>query len=266
MRSRTSPEAREYHSEITWSLWRRPRDIERLDDRAFEVLQALRAAEIDDFVSGKIVNEIIAIESGRKCASNPGNIARALQGYRGAIEKKSDSNSLLFRAMTTDAAIKPDSKINTEIDPKLVAICDRFHRAGSHVAKRRQGKQPIDFSDEYDLQDVLGVVLKCTYDSVKDEEWTPSYGGNSGRIDFVIEDTKTAMELKLARSNHRVGDELLVDIARYRSRPDVRALVCFIYDPTGHLRRDASEIETSLSGRHAQNDSSIAVRVIIRPH
>jgi hypothetical protein len=266
MSNRTSPESREYHSKIAWPSWRRPRDIERLDDRAYEVLQALRAAEIDDYISGKIISEIIAIESGRKFASNAGNIVRALQNYRGAIEKHIDGNSLLFRAMTTDVAIKPDPKVNTEIDPKLVAICDRFHRAGSHVAKRRQGKQPIDFSDEYDLQDVFGLVLKCAYESVKDEEWTPSYGGSAGRIDYIVEDTQTAAELKLARLNHKVGDELLVDIGRYRSRADVRTLVCFVYDPMGHLRRDASEIEKSLSGRHAQDDSSIAVRVIIRPH
>ena len=136
----------------------------------------------------------------------------------------------------------------------------------SHVTKRRKGKQPIDFSDEYDLQDVFGVVLKCLYKSVKDEEWTPSYAGSASRIDFVIEDCETATELKLAREDHKVGDELIVDIARYRSRPDVHTLVCFVYDPEGHLRRDAAEIEKTLSGKHSQDAASIGVRVIIRPH
>jgi hypothetical protein len=168
--------------------------------------------------------------------------------------------------MSTETAIKPDSKIKDDVDSKLTAICDRFHRAVSHVAKRRKGKQPIDFSDEYDLQDIFGLVLKCLYTSVKDEEWTPSYGGSSSRIDFVIEDCETAAELKLARENHKVGDELIVDIARYRSRADVRTLVCFVYDPEGHLRRDAAEIEKTLSGTHTQDNESIAVRVVIRPH
>jgi hypothetical protein len=168
--------------------------------------------------------------------------------------------------MSTETAIKPNAKIKSGGDSELTAICDRFHRAVSHVSKRRKGKQPIDFSDEYDLQDIFGLVLKCQYDAVRDEEWTPSYAGSAGRIDFVIEDCETAAELKLARENHKVGDELIVDIARYRSRPDVRTLVCFVYDPEGHLRRDAAEIEKTLSGTHSQDSASISVRVIIRPH
>lgn len=267
MNKRVSPEARDYHNKIDWNSWRRPREIERVDNRAFEVLQALRAGGIDDYLSGKVISEIITIESGKRYASNAAGIVKTLQAYRGPIEKKSnDGRSVVFRAMSTETAIKPDAKIKAEVDAKLTALCDNFHRAVSHVAKRRKGKNPIDFSDEYDLQDVFGVVLKCIYKSVKDEEWTPGYAGSASRIDFVIEDCETATELKLARENHKVADELIIDIARYRSRRDVRTLVCFIYDPEGHLRRHAAEIEKELSGTHSQDSASIAVRVIIRPH
>jgi hypothetical protein len=266
MPTRPSQEARDFHGRIPWASWRKPREIERLGDRAFEVLQGLRAGGVDDFVPCQIISEIIRIESGPKYASRAHTIRAALQNYSGAVERKWDDKALLFRAMSTEAVIKPDAKVNAETDPALIAICDRFHRAVSHVTKRRKGKKPIDFSDEYDLQDVFGVILKCLYESVKDEEWTPSYAGSAARIDFLIEDIATAAELKLARPNHKVGDELVVDIGRYRSRPDIRTLVCFVYDPEGHLGRDASELEKTLSGRHAQDASSIAVRVLIRPH
>ena len=46
--------------------------------------------------------------------------------------------------------------------------------------------------------------------------------------------------------DREIGDELLQDIARYKDHPDCSTLVCFVYDPKGHLKNPhglASDIE-----------------------
>lgn len=152
-----------------------------------------------------------------------------------------------------------------KIDDLLLAICDRFHRAVVPLTERRRGKSVIDFSDEYDVQDVFGVLLRCAYEDVRAEEWTPSYSGTSARIDFVIKDTKTAAELKRARPQQKIGNELILDIARYAKHPDVENLVCFVYDPDSVLRGDAAQIEKDLSGRRIQDGRALDVTVLVRP-
>ena len=152
-----------------------------------------------------------------------------------------------------------------QVDDTLLAICERFHRAVVHLTHRRKGRPTIDFSDEYDVQDVFGTVLKCSFDDVRDEEWTPSYAGKAARIDFIIVDIDTATELKRARSHQEIADELTVDIVKYAKHPDVKRLVCFVYDPDGFLLHDAAQIERDLSRSHVQNDRVLEVIVLIRP-
>jgi hypothetical protein len=151
------------------------------------------------------------------------------------------------------------------VDDALLAICERFHRAVAPLKVRRRGKQVINFADEYDVQDVFGVILKCAYGDVRSEEWTPSYAGGAARIDFVISDSKTATELKRARPQQQIANELIIDIARYAKRQDIQKLVCFVYDPDGYLRVDAAQIEKDLSGRRTHDGVTLDVTVLVRP-
>jgi hypothetical protein len=43
-----------------------------------------------------------------------------------------------------------------------------------------------------------------------------------------------------------LGEELIVDITKYRSHPDVRQLVCMVFDQSGH-RQNPRGIEHNLS-------------------
>jgi len=152
-----------------------------------------------------------------------------------------------------------------ELDGALLAICERFHRAVVPLIERRNGKPIIDFGDEYDVQDVFGVILRSSYDDVRAEEWTPSHGGKAARIDFVIADIGTATELKRARPRQQIADELTIDIARYAKRTDVDKLLCFVYDPESVLRKHARQIEKDLSGRRTHGGRSLDVTVLVRP-
>jgi REase_DpnII-MboI len=180
------------------------------------------------------------------------------------MDKRHLAGAMKFRFPATSA--NGDSILsNATVDPLLLGVCDRFHRAVLHLSGRRKGKQTISFSDEYDVQDVFGTVLKCCYDDVRDEEWTPSYAGEAARIDFVNRDRETAAELKRARTKQVIADELILDIAHYSKNRETKKLVCFVYDPDGLLRRDASQIEIDLSGYREHDGRGLNVIVLIRP-
>jgi len=260
-----SDEVKTLHETINWSKLRDLREVEPLGARVAEVLKGARDAGIDDFISPTQLNQIIRVQAGKRYSSTPSNISTALQKFSEFIEKR-QLESLKFRfPQTTGGQRQMPHAPGGELDDRLLSICEGFHRAIVHLSHRRKGRAVINFDDEYDVQDVFGTVLKCSYKDVRDEEWSPSYAGKAARIDFVIGDTRTATELKRARSQQQIADELIIDIARYAQRSDVDRLACFIYDPDGFLRRDAAQIEKDLSGDRIHNGHKLCVTVIIRP-
>jgi hypothetical protein len=261
-----SDAATELHQQVDWATLRDLREIDRLGARAVEVLKGIRAACIDQFVSSTMLHQIIYVQAGKKYASTPSNISTALQRFSDVLDKSHVEGGLRFRFPKQENATQAGpTEYYEQIDSKLITICERFYRATVHLTHRRKGRPAIDFSDEYDVQDVFGTVLKCSYEDVRDEEWTPSYAGASARIDFVIKDIRTATELKRARASQKIADELTVDIARYARNSDVERLVCFVYDPDGLFRDNAVQIEKDLSGRRTDKDATIEVIVLIRP-
>lgn len=44
-----------------------------------------------------------------------------------------------------------------------------------------------------------------------------------------------------------LGDQLVIDIANYKTHASVRILVCLVFDPDGHIINPAG-IETDLTG------------------
>jgi hypothetical protein len=266
MNGQPSDEARDLHQRIHWAGLRDLRDIPRLDERALEVLKGLAVAGIVDFVSGAIIHEIIKIQTSRNFASSPSNVTAALRNSKNHVDKCSDGARMLFRHAGAPHAVQfAPSRPSAPANPILLGICERFHRAIGHLVHRRKGKHPIDFRDEYDVQDVFGTIIKCCYEDVRDEEWTPSYAGRSKKIDFVVADIRTAAELKRARNGQDVARELAEDIMFYKRKEGVDTLVCFVYDPDNIFRKDAAQIEKDLSGHHTQDGHSLDVIVIIRP-
>jgi REase_DpnII-MboI len=262
---KTSDEAKRIHEQIDWGKLRDLREVESLAARAVEVLKGARMADIDNFISSTQIHQVIWIQAGKQYSSTPSNISTALQRFKGLLEKR-QLDFLKFRfPKSSSTEIDQTLQHLDDVDSLLLAICERFHRAIVHLSHRRKGRPTIDFSDEYDVQDVFGTILKCSYNDVRDEEWTPSYGSKSARIDFVIADTKTATELKRARAKQQIDDELTIDIARYAKKPDVNRLVCFVYDPDGFLTRDAAQIEKDLSGHRTHDGCDLDVIVLIRP-
>ena len=68
----------------------------------------------------------------------------------------------------------------------------------------------------------------------------------------------------MTRDNLRdkeIGDQLLIDIARYKEHPNCKTLYCFVYDPN-HKIYNPTGLERSLNKK---STPELQVKVFIRP-
>ena len=143
----------------------------------------------------------------------------------------------------------------------VVSLCRRFHLFAEQLKTRHAGRDTLIMNDEYDVQDAMHALLRLHFDDVRAEEVTPSVAGKSGRMDFLLKQERIAVETKMTRptlDQKKVGDELIVDMRRYRAHPDVHTLICLVYDPKGHCHAPAA-LERDLSAEEADLRTVIVV-------
>lgn len=146
---------------------------------------------------------------------------------------------------------------------RLERLADRFHLAARQARSRHADRPTIDVCDEYDVQDLLHVLLTVDFDDIRREEWNPSYAGASSRSDFLLRDHGIVVEVKKTRRglvDKQVGEQLIIDRARYAEHPHCDALVCFVYDPEG-LVANPRGLESDLSGV----SDGLSTTVIVAP-
>jgi hypothetical protein len=118
-------------------------------------------------------------------------------------------------------------------------ICLRFHRVAIQLSNRHGSRETLRIDDEYDVQDLLHALLLIDFDDIRPEEWTPSYAGSSSRMDFLLKNEQIVIETKKTRNGlgaKEIGEQLIIDIEKYKGHPDCKTLVCFVYDPEGRIR------------------------------
>ena len=131
-----------------------------------------------------------------------------------------------------------EQKKEIDVDETLDRILWRFHKVVRQLRVRHGGREILDINDEYDVQDLLHALLQLYFDDIRDEEWTPSYARSAARVDFLLKNEKTVIEVKKTRqglADKEVGNQLIEDIERYKVHPDCEKLVCFVYDPEGRI-------------------------------
>ena len=82
-------------------------------------------------------------------------------------------------------------------------------------------------------------------------------------MDFLLKNYETVIEVKKTRKGLRdkeIGDQLLEDIARYGKHGNCRNLVCFIYDPDGHISNPHGLVKDL-----SDDSTEFSVVVIINP-
>lgn len=185
---------------------------------------------------------------------------RDLNTYYGQIKKSVLSILVDLRQKATALSATLMNKPNHSQD--IRRIFDRFHQVVKQLRSRHNDRSTLDVEDEYDVQDLLHSLLRLHFEDIRPEEWTPSYAGGSSRMDFLIKSEKVAIEVKRTRkglNDRLLGEQLIVDVDKYKTHPDCEKLFCFVYDPEGLLGNPAG-ITNDLNAAH-----SGFVEVIIRP-
>jgi len=142
-------------------------------------------------------------------------------------------------------------------------ICERFNIIANTLLHRHKRRSTLKIQDEYDVQDLLGALLKLHFSDVRPEEWTPSYTGNASRMDYLLKPEQIVVETKMTRKGlgqKEVVTELAEDILRYQSHQDCKTLICFVYDPAGRCSHPTA-LEHDLSKDH----STLRIIVIVQP-
>lgn len=162
-----------------------------------------------------------------------------------------------------------DNGKSTNKDDVLIleTIMDKFHLIVKQIRQRYDDRTTLDVQDEYDVQDLLHSLLKIYYDDIRTEEWNPSYAGSSTRSDFLLKNEKIVIEVKKTRKTLRtkqLGEQLIIDIAKYKIHPDCNLLFCFVYDPDGYINNPIG-IENDLK-QDKKEEMKVKVKIIPKGH
>jgi hypothetical protein len=155
--------------------------------------------------------------------------------------------------------------VPVEIPPlrRLERILSRLPQVSRSIekAKRYSSRESLEIKDEYDVQDLLKGVLHLDFDDVRPEVWTPNYAGTNSRTDFLLPPECIVIEVKHtknAKAQIKIVEELIIDIARYKTIPHVKHLVCAVWDAEHHLKNPVA-LKTDLE-KH--NDGFVTVVVM----
>lgn len=148
---------------------------------------------------------------------------------------------------------------NYQID--IERLISKFHMVARQLTYRHSNRETIIIKDEYDAQDLLHALLKLYFEDIRPEEWVPSYAGSSSRTDFLLKKEQTVIEIKKTRANLKtkeIGEQLIIDKAKYKIHPDCKCLICFVYDPDEFIVNPRG-IENDLN----ESDDKFIVKVYI---
>jgi len=157
----------------------------------------------------------------------------------------------------------PESEDQTNEGLEVSSILEKFHLVARQLRSRHSQRDTLEIEDEYDVQDLLHALLHLVSEDIRNEEWTPSYAGGSSRMDFLLKKEKIVIEVKKTRkdlSARGIGEELIIDIARYQAHPDCENLICFVYDPEGRIGNPIG-LERDLTKKHG----NLPVTIIVAP-
>jgi hypothetical protein len=87
----------------------------------------------------------------------------------------------------------------TSVEELLQTIIRGLPRAMYPLTHRRKGATALAIESEHDIQDVLHSLLRPWIADLRPEEFTPSYGGSSTRMDFLLPKHSFVLETKRIR-------------------------------------------------------------------
>jgi hypothetical protein len=150
----------------------------------------------------------------------------------------------------------------------IIIMLNNFHNATRKMVQPRRKDHPsFAINDEYDVQDVLYVMLKSVFPALKEEDPTPRVGAKSNKIDLILREEGILIEVKMLKqsdSNERdFVEQLKNDIQSYRNSQWLRHLIFFVYDPFSKTK-DAHNFY-DLNGEQSINGTAFTIEVVLNP-
>ena len=169
--------------------------------------------------------------SERKIDVNPGKIDWI--PYESMTILKMDLDNIFEIKRANEILIeKPINKIELA-ELQLDKIFKRFHKIAQEMRDRYADRNTLIVKDKYDVQDLLRGILRLYFDDIRPEEYSPSNSGSNSRIDFILKSEEIGIEVKMTNESlkdKQLGDQILIDIGRYKEHPNCSKLFVFIYD------------------------------------
>lgn len=159
------------------------------------------------------------------------------------------------------------TKYNNQTAEELIrGILNNFGNSVNKIIKgRRQGHPDFEIKDEYDVQDVLYVILKSVFPNLRDEDAIAKVGAKSTKIDLIVREEGLLVEAKMLKQNDsnetKFIEELKIDFESYHECKWLKKLFCFVYDPLKKTR-DISNFN-DLNGKRVKNGHEFEVEVIV---
>ena len=191
---------------------------------------------------------------------NPDRLARVVYFVSDRIFERTNH---ILNDLKQDLILEEENTQETALD-KLLNVLSKFPAVSRQLLVRYDKREPLAIKDEYDVQDLLHALLKIFFDDIRPEEWTPSYAGGASRMDFLLKNEQVVIEVKKTRDrleDKKVGEQLLVDIAKYSTHQDCKTLVCFVYDPDKKIKNPIG-LENDLN---KQSTDELRIITIIEP-
>lgn len=165
-----------------------------------------------------------------------------------------------------EASLLTVMMINKSADEVVRDVMTNFSNAIQKIVRsRRKGHNEFEIHDEYDVQDILYVILKSLFPNLKDEDPIPKVGGKSTKIDLILRDERILIEVKMIKSGdsneNKFIEELKTDFESYHECEWLDKLFCFVYDPFKKTR-DIQNFK-DLNGDRTKSGHSYNVEVIV---
>lgn len=155
---------------------------------------------------------------------------------------------------------------NKDTDEIVKDVFSNFSNAIQKVITgRRKDHPPFIIKDEYDVQDILYVILKSYFPNLRDEDPIPKVGSKSTKIDLILREENILIEVKMIKESDsnetKFIEELKVDFESYHECKWLKKLFCFVYDPYKKTR-DISNF-TDLEGLRQKGLHTYNVEVFV---
>lgn len=156
--------------------------------------------------------------------------------------------------------------INLSSKDLVSHVLNNFSNSIQKIVKnRRKGHPNFPINDEYDVQDILYVILKSVFPNLRDEDPIPKVGAKSTKIDLILRDENILIEAKMLKESDKNEtifiEQLKMDVESYHQCAWLETLFCFVYDPYKRTKDILNFYD--LNGTREKNGHKFNVEVIV---